>query len=338
MFPSYRVKVTGLNPRVRYILLMDLVSVDENRYKYTDNKCGKADPAIPGRLYVHPDSPALGAHWTKQLVSFQKLKLTNNHLDTFGHIILNSMHKYQPRLHIVKADERNDFGSTSTTFCTHSFPETTFIAVTSYQNHKRVRELERLHKHVAALQVRNEKLQVRVEHFRRYCEFLHSVLKMATKFEDVGQLVARFETLMSTREQLLRRQHEMERQRKSDSLALRRYMSEHNSTLLQYNKTLSQLQSELDNHLSHTLAQESSWNHMQAAAVRETHLLSQIKVVTRNLYHMTGGVTGGDEGVDMDDTVEQLEQVRLFLEDRVEIFTYLKSDRSSSSSRQSDQE
>ncbi|XP_016137368.1 T-box transcription factor TBX5-like isoform X2 [Sinocyclocheilus grahami] len=96
---------------------------------------GKAEPAIPGRLYVHPDSPASGAHWMRQLVSFQKLKLTNNHLDPFGHIILNSMHKYQPRLHIVKADERNSFGSSNTSFCTHSFPETTFIAVTSYQNH-----------------------------------------------------------------------------------------------------------------------------------------------------------------------------------------------------------
>ncbi|KAI4879420.1 hypothetical protein NFI96_019504 [Prochilodus magdalenae] len=138
MFPSYKVKVTGLNPKAKYILLMDIVAADDHRYKFADNRwsvCGKAEPAIPGRLYVHPDSPAPGAHWTRQLVSFQKLKLTNNHLDPFGHIILNSMHKYQPRLHIVKADEKNSFGSSNTAFCTHSFPETAFIAVTSYQNH-----------------------------------------------------------------------------------------------------------------------------------------------------------------------------------------------------------
>ncbi|CAG06505.1 unnamed protein product [Tetraodon nigroviridis] len=97
---------------------------------------GKAEPAMPGRLYVHPDSPAAGAHWMRQLVSFQKLKLTNNHLDPFGHIILNSMHKYQPRLHIVKADENNAFGSKNTAYCTHVFQETAFISVTSYQNHK----------------------------------------------------------------------------------------------------------------------------------------------------------------------------------------------------------
>lgn len=46
------------------------------------------------------------------------------------------MHKYQPRLHIVKADENNGFGSKNTAFCTHVFSETAFIAVTSYQNHK----------------------------------------------------------------------------------------------------------------------------------------------------------------------------------------------------------
>ncbi|XP_034024773.1 T-box transcription factor TBX4 [Thalassophryne amazonica] len=139
MFPSYKVKVTGMNPKTKYILLTDVVPADDHRYKFCDNKwmvAGKAEPAMPGRLYVHPDSPASGAHWMRQLVSFQKLKLTNNHLDPFGHIILNSMHKYQPRLHIVKADENNAFGSKNTGYCTHVFHETAFISVTSYQNHK----------------------------------------------------------------------------------------------------------------------------------------------------------------------------------------------------------
>ncbi|XP_029028332.1 T-box transcription factor TBX4 [Betta splendens] len=139
MFPSYKVKVSKMNSKTKYILLIDIVPADDHRYKFCDNKwmvAGKAEPAMPGRLYVHPDSPATGAHWMRQLISFQKLKLTNNHLDTFGHIILNSMHKYQPRLHILKADENNAFGSQNTAYCTHVFHETAFISVTSYQNHK----------------------------------------------------------------------------------------------------------------------------------------------------------------------------------------------------------
>jgi len=41
---------------------------------------------MPGRLYIHPDSPASGAHWMKQSLSFHKLKLTNNNLDQNGHV------------------------------------------------------------------------------------------------------------------------------------------------------------------------------------------------------------------------------------------------------------
>jgi len=49
-------------------------------------------------------------------------------------IILNSMHKYQPRLHIVKA---NDIASLQwSRFETFVFEETVFIAVTAYQNEK----------------------------------------------------------------------------------------------------------------------------------------------------------------------------------------------------------
>lgn len=38
MFPSYKVKVTGLNPKTKYILLMDIVPGDDHRYKFADNK------------------------------------------------------------------------------------------------------------------------------------------------------------------------------------------------------------------------------------------------------------------------------------------------------------
>lgn len=47
---------------------------------------GKADPATPGRVHFHPDSPAKGAQWMRQIVSFDKLKLTNNLLDNNGHV------------------------------------------------------------------------------------------------------------------------------------------------------------------------------------------------------------------------------------------------------------
>lgn len=50
-------------------------------------------------------------------------------------IVLQSLHKYQPRLHIVEVKEdgsEDPFLSSKTQ--TFVFPETQFIAVTAYQN------------------------------------------------------------------------------------------------------------------------------------------------------------------------------------------------------------
>jgi hypothetical protein len=45
------------------------------------------------------------------------------------------MHKYQPRLHIVRATDGADPYAMGRTFVsTHVFPETQFMAVTAYQN------------------------------------------------------------------------------------------------------------------------------------------------------------------------------------------------------------
>lgn len=52
-------------------------------------------------------------------------------------IVLNSMHKYQPRVHIVKVTDAMPTPPTSLDDLDHKsfvFPETTFIAVTAYQN------------------------------------------------------------------------------------------------------------------------------------------------------------------------------------------------------------
>ncbi|XP_063924258.1 T-box transcription factor TBX10-like isoform X2 [Zophobas morio] len=145
MFPTFQVKLCGLDLHSEYMLMMDFVPVDDKRYRYAFHSsswvvAGKADPVSPPRIHVHPDSPATGAQWMKQTVSFDKLKLTNNQLDDNGHIILNSMHRYQPRFHIVYLPGKGGSSASeegcSENFKTFVFPETAFTAVTAYQNHR----------------------------------------------------------------------------------------------------------------------------------------------------------------------------------------------------------
>lgn len=49
-------------------------------------------------------------------------------------VILNSMHKYQPRVHIIPAKDYSPYGLRNGAFYTFVFPETQFMGVTAYQN------------------------------------------------------------------------------------------------------------------------------------------------------------------------------------------------------------
>ncbi|KAE8584627.1 hypothetical protein XENTR_v10021038 [Xenopus tropicalis] len=92
MFPSVRIKVKGLDPSKQYYIAMDVTPVDSKRYRYvyhssqwmvagnTDHSC------ITPRLYIHPDSPCSGETWMRQIISFDRIKLTNNEMDDKGHI------------------------------------------------------------------------------------------------------------------------------------------------------------------------------------------------------------------------------------------------------------
>ncbi|XP_018086530.1 MAX gene-associated protein isoform X2 [Xenopus laevis] len=138
MFPYCRYWISGLDPYQKYILVMDISPMDNHRYKWNGKwweAGGKSEPHVLGRVFIHPESPSTGQFWMHQPVSFYKLKLTNNILDQEGHIILHSMHRYLPRLHLVPANQSTEViqlnGPDVHTF---TFPQTEFIAVTAYQN------------------------------------------------------------------------------------------------------------------------------------------------------------------------------------------------------------
>ncbi|XP_033848119.3 eomesodermin-like [Acipenser ruthenus] len=141
MFPFLSFNITGLNLTAHYNVFVEVVLADPNHWRFQGGKwvtCGKADNNMQGnKMYVHPESPNTGAHWMRQEISFGKLKLTNNKgaNNSTQMIVLQSLHKYQPRLHIVEVTEDGveDMSSESKTQM-FTFPENQFIAVTAYQN------------------------------------------------------------------------------------------------------------------------------------------------------------------------------------------------------------
>uniref|UniRef100_A0A803TTG2 T-box domain-containing protein n=1 Tax=Anolis carolinensis TaxID=28377 RepID=A0A803TTG2_ANOCA len=195
MFPTFQVKISGMDPMADYVLLMDFVPLDDKRYRYAFHNsawlvAGKADPATPGRVHFHPDSPAKGGQWMRQIVSFDKLKLTNNLMDDNGHIILNSMHRYQPRFHVVVVDPRPDCERyAQENFKSFIFTETQFMAVTAYQNH-RITQLKIASNPFAKGFRESEGVTPKEIHQRMHavygdCVDVSTVHRWASKFKDV---------------------------------------------------------------------------------------------------------------------------------------------------------
>ena len=91
MFPPLRVSFSGVNQMHKYIIAMDIVPTDSKRYRYAYHRsswlvAGKADPPVQSRLFIHPDGPFTCESLYKQIVSFEKVKLTNNEMDKCGHV------------------------------------------------------------------------------------------------------------------------------------------------------------------------------------------------------------------------------------------------------------
>ncbi|XP_029350514.1 MAX dimerization protein MGA a isoform X2 [Echeneis naucrates] len=138
MFPYCRFRISGLQPSRKYSLIMDIQPFDNSRYRWTGKNWqvdGKAEVLVKSPSFAHPESPSTGQHWMQNPVSFYKMKLTNNISDQEGNTVLHPMHRYLPRLHVVPNDKAaKDIKLNSPSVVTFTFPQTEFMAVTSYQN------------------------------------------------------------------------------------------------------------------------------------------------------------------------------------------------------------
>ena len=131
MFPIISVSITGLDPDKMYTVELSFEQMNSHRWRYITGawQIGlKPDPPVHYAPYQHPDSPNYGRTWMKEPISFSKVKLTNK-LDRMApnQVLLNSLHKYQPRISIIDVLSKQKLFETA-------FIETEFIAVTAYQN------------------------------------------------------------------------------------------------------------------------------------------------------------------------------------------------------------
>ncbi|KAJ3604191.1 hypothetical protein NHX12_028932 [Muraenolepis orangiensis] len=165
---------------------------------------------------------------------------------------------------------------------------------------------------------RRQRLQLSVQRSALYWRFLELVLRTA-KFEEVRELVGRFKTLLATKTQLGQRESRAQENLDSHRRTRQRDLDRQNCLLMHNNNLLSELQTQLDYVRAEALGWDIKWTHIQNTAAKETLLLGQIKTVTLNLFHTTGGQVGQDQGVEIHDTETQLDRIQIFIQKQTSI-------------------
>ncbi|TGZ47607.1 T-box protein 2 [Temnothorax longispinosus] len=149
MFPSVQINVNDLEKRENYYVLMKIAPASYCCRKYCGYQNGGENSNIPvagvswgrqsrssplaiGFISIPRVRQREAAGWT---ISFNKLKLTYNINDLNNNVVLTSMHKYVPRIWIVRCFDVKNYNELFThSTALFAFKETEFIAVTAYQN------------------------------------------------------------------------------------------------------------------------------------------------------------------------------------------------------------
>lgn len=138
-FPLIKIRLSGLEESALYTIQIEFRLSDAYKYRFVNGEW-KTSPrndnfksSNQSVLYEHSDSPNFGHHWSKDSIAFGKLKLTNNeNSKNIDAVFLKSLNKYDPMIHIYKHDKKNV--DDKVLIYSKCFKETSFIAVTAYQN------------------------------------------------------------------------------------------------------------------------------------------------------------------------------------------------------------
>lgn len=187
------------------------------------------------------------------------------------------------------------------------------------------RDMERLGEEIAVLEAKKERLQRKVEKNAIFWKYLEKVSKKSEKLQEIREMIGRFDTLISTREQLLRKASDNQEKLESQRLELHHFTEDKSTQVLYYNNELAALQGCLDQACSNAVKWESKWNHIQNTAAKKTLLLGQIKMASLNLLQLVNKQAGEQEAeIPIEDTDGQLNRIQMFIVDQTDILRDLK--------------
>ncbi|XP_068096119.1 cilia- and flagella-associated protein 73 [Hyperolius riggenbachi] len=186
------------------------------------------------------------------------------------------------------------------------------------------REAMRLLAEIRQLQARKEKMLQRQEKYNIYQRYLQKVLEGTEEFQEVQEMIDRFNTLMATQDKLLQRELEHQEKSEKEKARLLHYQEEAHSQILELNNQLADLQGELERARAVVLEWESRWAQIQNTAAENTLRLGRTRMATLNIFQTVTKQLHMKSDIPVEDTDSQLEKIKICFVDLDAIYKDLK--------------
>ncbi|NXT01056.1 CCD42 protein, partial [Jacana jacana] len=145
------------------------------------------------------------------------------------------------------------------------------------------RELLKAKELLEDLKNKHQKLHNSVQKYAIFNKYLEDVVKIS-RFSDIQEVIWRYETLLSVRNELLQSQQRHTEMTEQAKVLLDQYVEEKEAEILQYQDELVQLQQRFDKAQSDVLYWETRWADTQNMAAKKTQELGTIKLAILNLF------------------------------------------------------
>lgn len=146
--------------------------------------------------------------------------------------------------------------------------------------------IQQLKKDCVALESERDRFKKRLEKYTIYKYYLEEVLELSEEFDELRDIMARYDTLITTHNDLMSREQKNQWTMEKEKQRFHKFMEDKNTEILHCNNQLAQLQTRLDKAQSEAVHWESKWTHIQNTAAKKTLLLGRIKIATHNLYQL----------------------------------------------------
>ncbi|XP_005079066.1 cilia- and flagella-associated protein 73 [Mesocricetus auratus] len=176
-------------------------------------------------------------------------------------------------------------------------------------------EALRLRAQLEELRRERARLQHRLQRLEPCARLLERVLEQLPEFQEIPELVARFDGLVDTQEALKVAERKKQVELDETRAQLHRLRETKQDELLRLGQQRAQLHEQLEAAHERTLQWESKWTQIQNTAAAKTLLLGRTRMSVLNLYQLVRLRQSQPLALDVEDTEGQLEEVKQFILD-----------------------